>query len=162
MWTKRQLIEEAFGELALAGYVFDLTPEEMQTALRRMDTMLATWDGKGIRLGYALTAGPDTSDLDQPSGLPDAANEAVYLNLAIRLAAGFGKPLQASTLAAAKQAYDALITAAAMPTQQQLRDTLPRGAGNKPWRTAGNPFISPPDLEPLRVGEGGDLDFLGD
>ena len=43
MWTKTLLIEEAFGELALAGYVYDLRPEEMQAAGRRLETMMATW-----------------------------------------------------------------------------------------------------------------------
>jgi hypothetical protein len=28
-WTKRALVTEAFGELALAGYDFDLSPEEL-------------------------------------------------------------------------------------------------------------------------------------
>lgn len=160
MWTKRQLIDEAYGELAMQGYVFDISPEEQQTALRRMDTMMATWEAKGIRVGYAFPSSPTDSDLDTPSGLPDSAVETTYLNLAIRLAAGLGKQLQASTRKAASDGYDTLLWAAAAPQQQQLPNTLPRGAGNKPWRTVDQPFFPSPDTNPLRISQGDDLDIL--
>lgn len=156
MWTKRELVAEAYGELALAGYTFDITPEEQQAALRRLDTMMATWEARGIRVGYAFPSGPGTSDLDTPSGLPDAAVETVYLNLAIRLAPGTGKQLQPSTLTNARAGYDTLLWAAAHPQQQQLPNTLPRGAGNKPWRTQ-QPFFPRPDDSPLGISQGGDL-----
>ena len=57
-WTKREIVEEAYGELALAGYVFDLDPEEEQAALRKLDTMMAVWDARGVRLGYPLASSP--------------------------------------------------------------------------------------------------------
>jgi hypothetical protein len=162
MWTKRQLIDEAYGELALQGYVFDISPEEQQTALRRMDTMLATWEAKGVRVGYAFPANPTASDLDTPSGLPDSAVEAVYLSLAVRLAAGAGKTLTQETRAAARDAYTTLLWRAAQPIEQQLPNTLPRGAGNKPWRTVNQPFFPTPSNDPLGITQGGDLDFLGE
>jgi hypothetical protein len=62
-WTKRQLIEQAFAELALAGYDFDLSPEEMQGALVRLDSMIATWTSRGVRLSYAMPANPSDSDI---------------------------------------------------------------------------------------------------
>lgn len=160
MWTKRQLVSKAHGEIALAGYEFDITAEEQNDALERLDAMLGTWEGKQIRLGYRFPATPEDSDLDDVSGLPDMANEAVYLNLAIRLAPSFGKQLSNSTLAAAKDAYDTLLVTAAFPTQQQMPNTMPRGAGNKPWRTANTPFFPRPDTNPLQVTEGGDLRVL--
>jgi hypothetical protein len=159
-WTKRQIVDEAFGELALQGYVFDVTPEEQQTALRRLDTMMATWEARGVRVGYAFPSSPDTSDLDTDSGLPDRAVETTYLNLAIRIATGFGKTPASATRLAASEGYDALLWAAAQPQQQQLPNTLPRGAGNKPWRTANQPFFQTPNEDPLPTSRGGDLDFL--
>lgn len=159
-WTKRQLVDEAFAELALAGYTFDITPEEQQTALRRLDTMMATWEGRGVRVGYAFPSSPDTSDLDTDSGLPDRAVETVYLHLAIRIATGFGKMLPSATRKAASEGYEALLWAGAQPQQQQLPNTMPRGAGNKPWRTVNQPFFPTPSDDPLQVGRGGDLDIL--
>lgn len=156
-WTKQQIVEEAYSELAISGYVFDISPEELQTGLRRLDTMLATWNGKGIRLGYPLPSSPADSDLDQDSNLPDSALETVYLNLAIRLAPGNGKQISQDTRNSAKAGYDVLLARAAMPPQVQLPATLPVGAGNKPWRTD-NPFMPAP-TDPITAGTDGPIDF---
>jgi len=159
-WTKRQLVAEAFAELSVAGWEFDLEPEEEETALRRLDTMMATWAAKGVNVGYKFPASADDSDLDDDSGLPDSACETVYLNLAIRLAPGFGKAISAETKKNAREGYDTLLIGAATPSQQQLPDTMPRGAGNKPWRTANQPFFPPPDDDPLQIGSNGNLEIL--
>ena len=131
MWTKRELIREAFAELGLAAYEFDVSADEEQTALRRLDTMLATWEAKGVRIGYAFPSGPDASDPDDESGIPDAAVEAVYLNLATRLAGGFGKAVSPTLAGTAADAYNALLIRAATPAAQQLPETMPRGAGSR-------------------------------
>lgn len=161
MWTKRELIDAAFAELALAGYAFDITPEEQQNALRRLDTMLATWDGTGVRLGYALPASPDDSDLDQPSGLPDTAVEAVYMHLAIRLASGIGKVLTSDQRRIAREAFAPLMRAAAQPQRQQLPAGMPLGAGVRRYPSvAAGTFSPPPDRKPMQITQGGDLQIL--
>ena len=81
-WTKRQLVSEAFAELALAGYVFDIAPEEEQAALRRLDTLMATWSGQGVQVGYAIGLTPQSSNIDDDSGLPLVAVEAVAVTSA--------------------------------------------------------------------------------
>lgn len=161
-WSKRRLIDAAFEEMALAGFVFDIDPDEQQAALRRLDSMMATWGGPGIgiRIGYNATVDPKNSDPDQESGIPDWANEAVYLNLAIRLASGYGKNLPKSTTAPAKAAYDALLGAVyAQIPQVQPMGNLPIGAGYKLRRTP-NPFVPPP-VDRLTTGEDGLLEFNG-
>lgn len=160
MWTKRELVTQAFEEAGLASYVFDLTPEQLQSAMRRMDSMLATWASKGIQLGYAMATGPDTGDLDQPSGLQAVANEAVYLNLALRIAPSFGKAVAAGTAVAAKEAYDALTIAAAQPQPVQMPRNMPLGAGFKRQHDYRGAFVTPPDTAPIQIGQGGNLDFL--
>lgn len=142
MWTKKQLIEQAFDELALAGFVYDLDPDHLESALRRLDTMMAAWGSVGISLGYLLPANPDDSNLDDETGIPDIAVEAVYMNLAVKLAASRGKTLSAETKAAAKVGYERLLGAAvrAAARPSPMPNTMPRGAGNKPWRT-GAPFF---------------------
>jgi hypothetical protein len=158
MWTKRQLIEQAYDELALAGYVYDLTPEELQSALRIMDTMLAQWEGAGIRIGYVMPATPDASDIDGPSGVPDSANAAIYANLAVRRAAGMGKGLTPATLRLAREGYAALLVPVAMPQKQQMPSTLPVGAGNRRPYGFRRTFYPPPCRDPFPTGQGGDLD----
>jgi len=157
-WTKQELVEEAFSVLALAGYVFDLTPDELEMGKRRLDSMIGTWNAKGIRLGYPLPSNPSSSSLDDDSKLPDAAIETVYMNLAIRIASSFGKAVPQDVKAVAKAGYDVLLGRAAFPPQQQLPDTLPIGSGNKYWRRTENPFISPP-LDPIDTAAGDSIEL---
>lgn len=143
MWTKKQIISKAFAELALAGYVYDLDPEQLEDGLQTLDAMLAEWTTFGVNLGYLLPATPDDSAIDADSGIPDTANRAVYLNLAVTLAAGKGKTLATETRAAAARGYHQLLAAAARSVARQtpMPNTLPRGAGNKPWRNR-SPFFA--------------------
>ena len=162
-WTKRALIEAAYAELALASYDFDLSPEEMLAGLRRLDSMMATWAGQGVQVGYVLGTSPDAGSIDDDSGLQSVANEAVYMSLACRIAAGKGKVLAPSTLRNAKQAYDSLLShlASQQVQRQQLPSGTPLGAGNKPWRMTTRPFVSRPDTGPLRTDGDGGLDLTG-
>lgn len=162
-WTKGQIVDDMFGELALAGYDFDITPDEKQAALRKLDTMMLTWYGEGLQIGYLFGLTPDDSDLDQDSGLPGLAVEAAVLNGAMRLAAGKGKALAASTKSAAKAAKDSVVmwVARSQVQEQQLPCGTPAGAGNRPWRQTVNPFLWPPCTSPLGNSADGELTFLG-
>lgn len=153
-FTKRQFIEEAYGELGMASYIFDLDTDVLARALRRLDSMLAEWNGRGIRLGYPIPASPDDSDLDEPALVPDWTNEAVILNLAVRLAPGHGKTVSPQTLFAAKRAMDGVLARSAMPSEVQLAG-LPRGAGAKSHDA---PFLPSP-TEPLTAGPDSELEF---
>lgn len=156
-WTKRQFVVQAFDEIGYAAYQFDLEPDQLQTAMYRLDAMMATWNGKGIRLGYPLPSSPELADLDTETNVPDSANEAIYTNLAIRIAPSVGKTVSQDTKTAAREAYRVLLSRAAMPGEQQLPETMPRGAGNKPW-DLDSTFVDPPD-DPLLAGEDGPIDF---
>ena len=157
-WTKRQFIEHAFEEIGLASYVFDLNPEQLQSALRRLDTMLAAWNALGIRLGFPLPSSPQDSDIDEQTNVPDRSNEAIYTNLAVKIAPSYGKQVMPDTKATAKESYNTLLSIAAMPPEQQLPSTMPAGAGNKPWRVYDNPFIRQP-VDPVDAGPDGPLQF---
>lgn len=159
-WTKRQFVEQAFEEIGLAAYVYDLTPEQLQSALRRLDAMMAGWNVNGIRVGWPMPSTPDASDLDVDTKVADVANEAIYLNLGVRLAPSFGKTLSPDTKADADAAYSNLLNQTAAPTpERQLPNTLPRGAGTKPWRSFNsNQFVRTPD-DPLQAGEDNEINF---
>lgn len=128
-WTKKQLIQEAFSEIGFSDD-FNVQPEDFERSLRRLDAMMALWNGKGIRLGYNLPSSPDESDIDSDSGLSDVAYEAAFMNLALRIAPGYGKTTNQVTAVAAKQAYDTLLARAVFPTPQPMPNTMPIGAGN--------------------------------
>jgi len=157
-YSKRQFVAAAFEEIGLASYVFDLQPEQLQSALRRLDAMIAEWNAKGIRLGYPIPGSPQFSDLDEPSEVPDSANEAIITNLALKVAPGFGRTPMADTKITAKAAYNTLLSRAAMPMEQQFPNTLPAGAGNKPWRMYDNPFLGP-EVDPVDAGPDGPIQF---
>jgi hypothetical protein len=160
MWTKRQLVGSAYEEIGLANYEFELTPEEWQSALRRMDSMIASWQAKNIYLGYALPASPDDSDLDDDAQIQDTDAEAIFTNLAKRLAPSFGKTVQPDTMTVAKDTYNALLCRAAMPAQMQFPRNTPAGAGNKYWVLTRNPFLRGPDESKVVQEENGNLGFL--
>lgn len=137
-WTKRQIIEKAFEEIGMAAFVFDLQPEQVESARRTMDAMAAMWSSKRIQLGYPLPSEADSSDLDQQSNIPDYAIEAFYLNLAKRLASTFGKVLTPDKNTLAKEGYENLLRmAVSNPPQMKYACSLPAGAGNKTC----DPFI---------------------
>ena len=156
-WTKRQFIVQAFEEVGYASYAFDLQPEQLQAVLRRLEAMMGTWNGRGIRLSYPLTSNPTAADLDTASNVPDAANEAIYTNLAIRIAPIVGKVVSAETKQAARSAYMELLSRFALPSEQQFPSTMPAGAGNKPWRQD-TPFLPGPE-EDIDAGGDGPIQF---
>lgn len=124
--SKRHYITEAYSEIGKADYAFDLNPEALQSALRRLDSMLAEWDGRGIRIGYV--GGNGLGDIDADTLIPAWADEAIVLNLAIRLAPGFGKAVAPETKT---QAGISLRTVMSKTAQSRPR-SLPGygGAGN--------------------------------
>jgi hypothetical protein len=158
-YTKRDIVNQAFSEIGMADYVFDLQPEQLNNALRQLDMMMATWNGKGIRIGYPLPSSPGGSDLDEVTGVTDMALEAMYLNLAIRISSGYGKTVSPDTKLAAKFAYSQLLSKSALPIEMQIgNQTVPSGAGNKGWRYYNNPYLRQP-TDPLTVGSDSILDL---
>ncbi len=150
-WLKREFITQAFEEIGLASYVFDLSPEQLQSALRKLDMMMATWDARGIRLGYPIPSTAGGSSLTEDSGVPDRANEAIVTNLAIRLAPSVGKTVSMDLKAIAKQAFDGLLAVAALPAEMQMPSGTPAGAGN-----AGRTFLDDP-VDTFAVDADGEL-----
>ena len=131
-WTKRQIIDQAFEEIGLAATSFDLQPDQYESARRKMDTLVSGWSSKNIQIGYPLPSEANSSDLDQETNVPDYAVEALYLNLAIKIAPSFGKAVPPET----KQHADAadrnvLRMAVRNPPQVKYSCSLPSGAGHK-------------------------------
>lgn len=153
-YTKRQVVEAAMAEIGLASYSFDLMPEQVEAALRRLDAMVAEWNARGIRLAYAVPDNPTNSDGSADSGLSDSAWEAVITNLALRVAPSYGKAVSPETKITARHALNTLMARSAMPPEVCL-PAMPSGAGNKNFD---NPFLSTP-TENLIVGPDTTLDF---
>lgn len=148
-WTKRQLIESAFEEAGLATFAFDLTPEQLESACRRLDAMMAGLNQQGLQIGYNVSSAPDP---DQDSGLPDGAYEMVMAGLAIRLAPSYGKQISPDTKFAYQRGLDALKVQAAYPQNIPIPAGYPVGAGYKPIPGGYSEFV-PPQSDTLSAGD---------
>jgi hypothetical protein len=143
-WTKRELVNNAFTEIGLAGYDFDLTPDNLQQALQYMDGMMGLWMVKGIHVNWPFNMSPTDANLDTPVDLPVYAQLPIWLNAAVHISASFGKTLSNTTNNNAMASYTTLLGVFATPCERSFTDTLPLGAGNKPWRNSNNVFFPNP------------------
>lgn len=152
-FSKRQFCDAAFEEIGLARYSFDISPEQEESALKRLDSMMADWNASGLRLNYPIPGSPEFGEIDAESGVPDMANEAIITNLAIRLAPQYGRTVMPDTRATAARALNTLrARVAVIPQVKPLPDT-PLGAGNRSWRFFAGPFVVP---SPTQVDAGPD------
>lgn len=138
-WTKRQIIEKAFEEIGLANYTFDLKAEQLQSALERLDAMVSTWKSRGVVVDYVVPSTIGGSDLDDDSDVDDHM-EALYTNLAIKIAPMVGKTPSKETKRAAFESYQELLTRTVTRSEKQYPDNLPVGQGNFPWRRVSEYF----------------------
>jgi hypothetical protein len=162
MWTKGDLVAKAFEENSLAGFNFDIDPDEKQATCVTLDAMMAEWDGRGIRIGYPLADGPDGSNLSDATYLPAYAVAPVYMNLAKRMAASNGKALSNPQLEIANSGLKLLLSKAAMPGPTVYPNSLPRGAGNRRSWANNRAYFPTPDTSPLQNSSNGNLDILED
>ncbi len=139
-YTKGELVHSALNEIGIAEYDFDIGPEQTESALRRLDSMLAEWNAKGVVLGYPIPITADGSELSEDSNIPDSAWEAVITNLAIKLAPSYGKTVSPDTKISAKKAMNLLYSISTKPNEMQM-NVLPKGAGHK---STGSAFTSGP------------------
>jgi len=156
-YAKSYFVLKAFEEIGYAAYIYDVSPEQQNSALETLDDMVAGWNAIGIRLGYPLPSSAGQSSLDQDTNVPDSARLGLIAKLAIAIAPRFGKTVSAETKATAKQFYDNLLVQLAQPIEQRYPTTMPLGAGNKPWRWTAGPFVwrGP---QPVQAGNDGNID----
>lgn len=158
--TKRDYILAAFDEIGIASYVFDTQPEQLDAALRKLDAMMAEWNGRGIRIGYPLPSTPSESTLDEVCTVPDWAMQAIVANLGIRLAPSYGKQVSGDTRNAARMALNTVQARTTQLLEMQFPNKTPAGAGRKFWRTYNNPFLRPPQEQGvILAGEDGILEY---
>lgn len=155
-YTRRDFVNAALEEIGLASYAYDATAEELTGTMRRLDAMLAEWNAKGVRVGYPIPSGPASGSLDDETGVPDSAWEAITCALAMRIAPSYGKQVMPATMANAKRAYNTLLNLHAAPIEMQM-PSMPAGAGNRPWLHNVTYLPGPADL--LTDGSGNALEY---
>lgn len=152
---KRQIIEMAFSECAMAGYEFGRTPEEVADALSRLNAMMAEWKGlRGIDLGYEQPP-YGVGNPDVLSGIPLETLNTVASFLALRIApmmAAQFTPEARGNLNRSLRLLEAHYCA--VPTMPMQADSV-RGAGGA-YPHLRSPFINETaeDVNPLPPADG--------
>lgn len=149
-YTKGELALSALEELGIASYEFDVDPEQISSAIRRLDSMMADWNSRGLTLSFPIQKEED-SDSDTDSNIPSWAWEAVVTNLAIKLGPSYGKAVSPETKINAKNSLNSVYGVFAKPKEMQF-SSMPRGAGHKPidYRYTPSPenqYLKPIDEE---------------
>jgi len=112
--TKRQLIEQMFVECGLNGWEYDITPEEKDRALIRLDALMAELQGRGLALGYNAPADIGGGDLDDDLGCSQQAFYGLAVLGAERLCPSMGKTQSKESRIALHNAMKAVRSAAAV------------------------------------------------
>jgi hypothetical protein len=157
-WTKGQFVTKGFEEIGYANYKFDLAPEQEQSALVRLDSMMAEWDANGLHLGYPVPSTQEGSTLAEVTSVGSWANRAVYLNLSLEIAGMLGKEVKPALQQSARSAYDSVMSKLTTAPSRQWPSHLPAGAGNRTWQGSRGPFLDPP-TDILNVGDDSELEF---
>lgn len=104
-YSNKNIIDAALEEIGLDPVDFNVNGAEYQKCLRRLDVMMAEWLHNGYDMGYTFATDSSNPDLDAASDLSNFAHQAVYLNLAVKIAPSFGKQIFTDTKESAQQAY---------------------------------------------------------
>lgn len=132
--TKRSLIGQAYIEIALNNWEYDITPEEMDKALTRLDMLMAELAQRGIVLGYNAPSVVGQGDLQDELGCPDGAFFGLAILLAKRLCSSMGKKLSLESREALNDAMKAVRACAQqLVPSMQLAHSTPLGSGNRMW-----------------------------
>ncbi len=128
MITKGDIANRALECLRISGLTSKASPSDTRLALQAMEAMMLSWTNKGLNLSWIKSPYFTDPDPQEDSGISDASYEAVYVNLAVRLAPEFGKtPNQLDAMA--KELYAGLFDTT-LPVQQN-NEYMPLGSGNR-------------------------------
>ena len=128
MITKGDIVNQAFEYLRISGLTNEAAPRDTRLALRSLDSMMLAWTNKGLNLSWNKSDDFTDPGPQEDSGISDADYEAIYVNLAVKLAPAFGKPpTQLDSFA--RELYAGLFSTE-LPTQQN-NTYMPLGSGNR-------------------------------
>ena len=137
MTTIREVVEDAFEEIAVKTAEIPLTDDELQSGIRRCNDMLTEWDDIGIIVGYTpVLNGSDTIEVERN------AIAAVKYNLAMRLAPSFSKPVTQILFSLAEDTLNTLRASSSIVGKVAYPDTLPIGSGNECYDYNYNRFFN--------------------
>jgi len=124
---KGDTINSAYSRMRISGITAQPTPEDLETALERMEGMAARWFEKNINAGYNFEDEPDPNT---PTGLGAGKRDAYASNLAMLLLSDFGKAPHPGLVREASTTFSDLSASTADPREVNYPQRQPRGRGN--------------------------------
>jgi len=126
--TKGEHINRAFSHLKINGIVKNQSPDDNRLALETLEDMAAEIEARNICINFAYEGDPDPATV---SGIPMKYNQMISTNLAMRLAADFGKDVVGSLLSnQASAAMSSAYSSSARVNQVSYPARQPLGSGN--------------------------------
>lgn len=129
MPTRSLIMSRSFGRLAMGDYEFDIGAEEKAAARTSLDGMMAEWLGEGLDLGFVPSTDEENDAVDIAT--PDWASQAIWSNLAVRMAADFGKMPGAALIRDAKRGFDLVKSQAQIIPRQRSGKSVIHGGGDR-------------------------------
>ena len=129
MTLKSGIINDAFSQLRISGLTVIASPKNNETALSRLEDMAEELEGRNICMGYNFEEAPDPNS---QMGTAKKFNYMFKTNLALRLAADFGKMIPPSLAAMASQSMSSVSSMVAAENIRQVQPSRrsPLGSGN--------------------------------
>lgn len=164
MATKIEIVNSAYSQLRISGLTVQPTPEDIETAMWRLEDMMAELEeNRNICVGYNFEENPDQNT---ESGVRRAHHHMMATNLAVRLIPDFNK---AENPRLAAQASQSLATTSSAVAAQNIREIQyprrqARGSGNtlrfNRWQRFYRPeYLPPNECETKRMTEGDINDY---
>lgn len=129
---KVNVISDAYSKLRISGLTVLPTPEDLELALSRLESMMAELDVRGISLNYNFEDDPDPNSL---TNIPKFSFDGISSQLALRLVPDFNKvvPMQLMAMASASMSAISGKVAKDRLRQVQYPTRMPIGSGNRFW-----------------------------
>jgi len=140
--SKRQLVEQAFTEVSLNGWEFDITADEKDVALRRLDALMYELASRDVNLSYNFPTAMGEGSLNDALGVPDGAFFGLAIMLAKRLCPTMGKTMSTESRMALNDAQKAVYGIGQTIPAVNFANGTAWGSGNKPWSSR-YPYTDP-------------------
>jgi len=124
--TASTVIRDALQEILVQAAEQPITADEGQGAMRLLNRMMAAWVLDGVDLSYT-----PVDSLNDDITVVDGALDAIVLNLAIKLAPQYDRPISQGLYINASRAYEAMLKTAVVIPVTEFPATLPYGSGNE-------------------------------
>lgn len=162
MIPKIDIISEAYAEMRVSGLTVIPSPEDLEWALVKLESMCSEWQGsRNICVGYAFE---DLPDPNTDSGISLQFRQAFATNLAVRLLASFGKVADQTLARQAMQSFSVMSSALAITREVNYPNRQPRGSGNtlrysRWWRFYRSTPRAPASCETMQITRGEIADY---